>query len=528
MNDILVHAGSDRRKRAPHVLFSAALAAALLAALPAFAQPADPPPDAPKPLEAPKPADPATPPDAPKPPPADAPKPPEPPPPPRPQSGFGFGSYGRVIAATDARGRPARDADIVAHGSRLDEGNYVELELHRNDYWQKTDSTTRIVATLAVAGQPFHYNGTFDAKIAVRNLFIEERDLGLKGLSVWAGSRMYRGDDIYLLDWWPLDSLNTMGGGARFDILKNTFLALHGGLSQPSSSFYVQEVNRPPVFNQTGAAKVTILNRQRFIGSAKASHIFPIGEGGIKLVAYGEAHRLPAGQRESKIPQKFEDVPGDGGVVIGGQVSAYTGQRGTHLNLYFRYATGLAAYGDFATPSELGVDKTASGAREILGALGGNWEIGPFGLLAGAYIRSFRNASKALDFDDVDEGIVALRPQIFFGEIGGLAVEGSYQAQQRGVLAAIDTSADGAVTPVPVPTGGLNASLFRIGVVPFFSPAGRGSFSRPQIRVIYVATFRDQGARSLYPQDDVFSLHKVEHFFGFGAEWWFNSSSYGR
>ena len=28
-------------------------------------------------------------------------------------------------------------------------------------------------------------------------------------MGIWAGSRMYRGDDIYLLDFWPLDNLNT-------------------------------------------------------------------------------------------------------------------------------------------------------------------------------------------------------------------------------------------------------------------------------------------------------------------------------
>ncbi len=119
------------------------------------------------------------------------------------QGSFSFGSYGRMIAATDARGGPGRDADIVAHGSRLDEGNYVELELRRDDDWAITKSKTRLVATLAFASPVFHYTGEFDANLAVRNLYIEERDLALEGLSVFAGSRMLRGDDIYLLDWWP-------------------------------------------------------------------------------------------------------------------------------------------------------------------------------------------------------------------------------------------------------------------------------------------------------------------------------------
>ena len=44
---------------------------------------------------------------------------------------------------------------------------------------------------------------------------------------------------------------------------------------------------------------------------------------------------------------------------------------------------------------------------------------------------------------------------------------------------------------------------------------------------MYVVSARDKGARALYAKDDVFGLRDVEHFLGFGAEWWFNSSSYG-
>ena len=53
--------------------------------------------------------------------------------------------------------------------------------------------------------------------------------------------------------------------------------------------------------------------------------------------------------------------------------------------------------------------------------------------MAAAYLRRFRNASAALDFGDVDEAIVVLRPQVSFYEWLGVAVEGSLQAQTRGV-----------------------------------------------------------------------------------------------
>jgi maltoporin len=211
----------------------------------------------------------------------------------------------------------------------------------------------------------------------------------------------------------------------------------------------------------------------------------------------------------------FQTLPANLGFVVGAQVGAFTGKRDTHVNLFVRYATGLAAYGDFTTPDQLGPDKTTNGAHELVVALGGNYEIGPFGVMLGSYIRSFRNASPGLDFHDVDEGIVALRPHVFIGELGGLAIEGSYQVQQRGVIDPLTGA------------GPLTPHLYRFGVIPFLTPAGRGDYSRPQFRLIYAVTARSPSAKLLYPQDDVFSIRDVEHFLGFGVEWWFNSTSYG-
>ena len=437
--------------------------------------------------------------------------------------GFTFGSYGRAVAATDFRGRPARDADIVAHGSRLDESNYVELELRRDDTWEKTGMSTLVVTTLAIGHPVFHYNGEFDAKIAVRNLFLEARDIGLKGLSAWAGSKMYRGDDIYLLDYWPLDNLNTLGAGVRYDASPRTRGALHVGFLQPASGFFGQQVDRPAPLEQIGAVKVDVLSRQKVIGSAKLSHTLPLGEkAGVKGIAYGEVHQLPSGQREGD-PGVFDTLPSDGGYVIGAQVGAFTGERNTHVNLYLRYARGIAAYGEFFTPTQLAADRTAAGAHELVVALGGNWETGPVGVMLGGYVRSFRNASEDLDFQDVDEAILVARPHVFFGELGGVALEASYQTQQRGVLS---STTDEAGVP-GAPDGPHAAGLARFGLVPFISPAGRGDYSRPQLRLIWAITLRDEGARALYPQDDVFSLRKMEHFFGFGAEWWFNVPGYG-
>jgi LamB porin len=438
-----------------------------------------------------------------------------------PHGGFSFGSYGRVVVSSDARGGAGRDADFVEHGSRIDESTYAEIELHRDDAWQP-GVTTRIVTTLAVEDPIFHYDGKFDASIALRNLYVEERGIGDPGLSVWIGSRMYRGDDIYLLDFWPLDNLNTVGGGLRYDTPKTPYgqgyVKWHVGMNRVDDPFQYQVVERPAAEDQPGETDVTLLDRPRVISSLKLGWSVPapaLGQhGGVKAALYGEVHRLPSGEYEQKAGV-YEDLPGQSGVVVGAELGAYTGVRDTFINLFFRYATGLAAYGEFGTPTGYAADKTTSGAHEALIGLSANWEAGPFGVLAGGYFRSFRDASpEPYNFDNVDEGIISLRPNIYFTNMVGVAIEGDYEAQERGIL---DLS-----TNQP-----LLAKEWRFGVIPFLSPAGRGDYKRPRLRLIWAVTERNDDARALYPTDDVFAHRRVEQFLGIGAEWWFNSTSYG-
>ena len=92
-------------------------------------------------------------------------------------------------------------------------------------------------------------------------------------------------------------------------------------------------------------------------------------------------------------------------------------------------------------------------------------------------------------------------------------MEGAFEARRYAVL---NPSSDQPLV----------ASEWRAGIMPYFSPSGRGSYKRPQLRLIYALTARNSGTRDLYPAQDVFSQRAVEQFLGLGAEWWFNSSSY--
>lgn len=436
--------------------------------------------------------------------------------------GFSFGSYGRVSAASDLRGGSGREANIVAHGSRLDLASYAEIQLERRDKWGSSyglgSVSSNVVFTMAFAGPFFHETGVFEAKTAVRNLYADTKGIFHKNFSAWIGSRMYRGDDVYLLNFWPLDNLNMVGGGVKmgFDTSSEeaTSVALAVGLGRAQDPFSYQTIasSSPTGF---GADQVLLLDRPRVVTSLKLQHLefFKQGSGaipGLKLVLYGEQHAMARGVRLNESNIK-EELPSENGTLVGGQIGWFAGERDVFVNLFLRYATGIAAYGDKTVPSALSMDKSTAGAHETQVALSANYETGPFGVLVGGYFRGFKDASgNPYSRNTFNEGSLVVRPQYWFGEHVGLALEGSYQA-----LAAASVRDDGSKE---------RASMWRFGIVPFLTPAGRGSFTRPHFQLIYLLTSRDEGARLRYAPDDKFARRSNEHYLGLTVEWWFNSS----
>lgn len=427
---------------------------------------------------------------------------------------FYFGSYGRVVVASDLEGRTGRQSNITAWGPRVDEHDtYAEIELRREDHFAGID--TQIVATIAYGGPIFHFDGEFSERIAIRNLFAETRNILAPGLAIWAGSRMWRGDDIYLFNFWPLDNLNMIGGGLRYALEEIGELSIAGGLAQPNDPFQRQEILVPA---RAGFIPDTVvfLDRPRLVLAAKLTW-WPLGRSardGAKGILYYEQHILPAGQRRSE--EGFvEPLPEDLGWAIGAQVGGYLTDQRTFANFFFRYARGLGAYDPLGVPFTTGSVIQTGRAEEARVALSANWEHDFFGLQVGAYWRYFRDADpNVFSRGALTEGAIDLRPHVWLDRFVGVALDVSYSGIQSTALNETTGS----------PEGG---NVFKIAVVPFLSPFGRGTYTRPHIRVIYSLTVRDDGARALYPALDPRSAANVEHFLGIGAEWWFSSSSYG-
>ncbi len=423
---------------------------------------------------------------------------------------FDFGSYGRVRAASDLRGKVGRNSNIVAFGPRNDLDNYAELEFRREDNVDGLEMKT--VATLALAGDFFHLDGEFQEDLAVRNLFTEVNHVFIKGLAFWAGSRMVRGDDVYLLNFWPLDNLNLIGGGARYVDAQWEFL-LHGGLTRPNNPFYKQTIDVVPAFGFTPAS-YDLLDRPRSVVAAKATY-FPFGRAAsaFKASLYGEAHRLPKGTRESE-QNAIQRLPADNGLVAGAQLGGWLDTPRSFVNLFLRYAQGIAVYDPLSTPMQIGTVTSASDAKELRLALSANYEQGMLGVQLGGYVRDLRDGSNAvLSGGHLIDGAVDVRPYIWFGNYAGLSLDAGYQA------VALSTLDDRTGKPV-------SGSVTKVAVIPFISPYGRGTYTRPHIHLIYQMSLRNDGAQALYPARDPRSSQSTEHFFAVGAEWWFNSSSY--
>jgi maltoporin len=431
-----------------------------------------------------------------------------------------------VQIASDLRGGTGRAANVVSHGTRIDEDSYAELELRREDSFD-AGIKNKVVTTLALFPPFFHFSGNATQNIGLRNLY-DQATYG--GVTMWVGSRMYRGDDIYLLDWWPLDNQNTVGGGLGFSLpptsLGETSIAAHVGMQRLDNVAQYEQIAVAAPFG-VGTTNATVLDRPRIIESLKITQLVRNGKAakpfaedrrGLKFILYGEAQEMSAGVYTDTTVGTANNTqtpyPSESGFLLGAEAAYWTGERDTFIQVFARFAHGLAAYDTLTEPVTFAADRTTRGANEALVAIGGNYEHGAFGLLYGGYFRYFTDGDpQPTSVQTYDEGTFDVRPQFYFGEHWGLALDGSYQARR---YAELD----------PTTHAQLTASEWRGGIMPYFSPAGRGSYKRPQLRVIYAITGRDAGARALYAPQDAFAQRSVEHYLGLGVEWWFNSSSY--
>lgn len=442
-------------------------------------------------------------------------------------SGFDFGSYGRIGIGSDLRGHSGSGVNVVSFGSRLEKLPYLELNFYYGgSLGQDADRRWRVVFVPAYSGDLFHYTGQFAQNFAIRNAYAEVENLGLHGLSLWAGSRMYRGDDVYLFDFWPLDNLNTVGAGALYRFNREqTMVALHLGMNRLDDLYQFQTVpvparRLPPDSTVLGAqpavSSVTTLDRPRLVMSLKATHFLrPLAKlPNGKLVVYGEFHYLPAGERQA--PQgpfsglAPDPLPADYGYVVGAQLGGWL-RSFVFANLFLRYAGGLGVFGDLGKPYGFDLGRQVTSARELTLAFSANYEGRHAGVMSAAYFRYMADASSS-DDSGYNEGALALRPTVYLSRHFHAAVELSYQVRRP---SAIDQDRARYLLPM----------VFRASVLPIVAPLGPGTYSRPFLYGVYTLSVLNGDAQYyLYEPQDVRAGQMLVHYLGLGVEWWFNSS----
>ncbi len=428
-----------------------------------------------------------------------------------------FGGYGRVGLSSDLDGGQGRPAQIVPWGPRLAEEGYLELDFGARLFSAsdaKDATRARSLVTLALAEPFFHDDARFELNAAVRQALLQADNVVTSGDYLWIGSRMVRGDDLYLFDVWPMDDLNTVGAGAGHRGPAHEVGALVG-LSRPDSGFTVQRVPVPaPVL---GASEAEVLDRQRVIGAVRGERRFGGGPGtlGYKVKVYGEVHHLPSGERRDPNdvanPDAVRPLPDDLGWVAGLQGGLWGFGRSGHLNVFLRAAGGLAAYGPHQTPRGLDDDRRALDAREVRAAYSLNFESTRWGVMSAGYARSFTDADgETEDFDDRVDGAVAVRPTLFVGRYFTPAVEASVQASRANGLNPRTLTQE-------------VATVTQLSLIPAlsFGEAPVGNYTRPQLRAVYSASFVNAAARALYPADDPRASQTTVHYLGAAAEWWF-------
>lgn len=420
-----------------------------------------------------------------------------------------FGSYGRVAVGADGRGGTGQPVRLVGHAPRLLEASYIELDVGYGVV--SSDGRLKLTPrlTLALGDELFHYTGEFDASLAVRNLYVEATGLADGALAVWVGSRMARGDDVYLLDFWPLDELNTVGGGARL-LLGETQLAAHAGMSRVDALPQTQVIAAPSP--TVGAQDVLLLDRPRAVAAARAERAFTVAERWtLKPVFYVELHRLAEGtvQRDDG---RFERLAADAGWLAGAELALARRGSSDSVKLFVRQGRDLAVYDELAVPKSVSPNGTTEGARDFVVATTASVQTTPrTGIQLGGYARYVKDADRnRYDFEDGWETAVAARPAYFLTDHIHVLAEASVQQRWPNGTSPVTGEHD-------------KPRAFQAALMPALT-LEPGLASRPQLRLVYAATWLNQAARDSYAATAPQHQLGVQHYIGATVEWWFNSS----
>jgi len=436
------------------------------------------------------------------------------------------GSYGRVgvdwnFENGGSIGRRLNLNNMGSIGGRLEEQDYLEVVPNFN--WNpKEGDNTQIYAQLRFSFYTTSLstfgNSTSTSlgglAFAMPEIYVEARNINGSGVSIWAGSRLYRGPDIHIADHFYFNDHSGQGFGVEF---KNTRLSTVFVASTDTTATV------PPYFYlniKTGTPSTAL--RQRVVVVAEQD--LKINEKN-SLTLLGEVHRMADADGDVEIDSVEQRVnfPSDYGFVIGlkHQHQIDNMLPGSFNDFSARLGTGIANGGDgglsktwltFGAPDT--ISQNFNGAHSLAitdhavfnfsnkytlngyvifthskGAADGN------GLSKTFFGREVYN--RKIDFT------VGFRNEHYLNDYLHLLTELHYSQRKDG--------------------DNPWASMLKFSVAPVFVPTGeRDTWARPHIRgVVSVARYNDFAMESLYsPYLEFTGSRRWGYYFGVKAEWW--------
>src|SRR6187402_2834311 len=231
---------------------------------------------------------------------------------------FTMGSYGRAgigysLGVPDSEFPHSLNLNGMGSiGGRFEENDYFELAaaMHFAPTIAGKDTTKiNVQARFAFYTTQGQLIGNVSNKsiggitTALPELFAEANNIMGSNWSVWMGARLYRGDDIHIIDHYYFDDHSGQGVGIKY---KNTQVSVifTGSIDTTSTlppNFYLNIVNGTP----------TLGLRNRYVTIIE--HTIPTNNGYVKLL--GEYQRLPSGTAQNV--DTFYNYPADNGYVFG-------------------------------------------------------------------------------------------------------------------------------------------------------------------------------------------------------------------
>jgi LamB porin len=399
---------------------------------------------------------------------------------------FEFHAYARSnfqVANGLKQGSDDLNTGWGAH-NRLQEGQYFELNFQAMPIEHGS-----FVSTLSSGSTSYPYdnsigslNPTGGSWLNVRNLYLQYDHVGDADGQLWFGARMFRGEDIYLFDTWPLDDHDMIGGGyarkygesrLEFDLGVNKDSAY----GVPGNS--VASGGTSPTFSADTQRYLLINKFETKVGEAR------------KLKTNLEFQYLPKGRgtvttSTSNNGATF-NIPSDYGVEAGAQVDLWAGSVGvlnygygnvvgnwgsSALNIVAKKVSGLVSTSGVAL-NEVNAN-AAKGAQAFTGALYGRSEFEDWGMMY-ALVPKYALSAGGRSGTAVSTGV---RPMAYLGDHLHLGGEVDWVIFPKKLW--LDNSEVAYVEVAPILEYALKRNAF--GVPKFFVTPASAFYSRPVSR----------------------------------------------